>query len=235
MGMRIKKVLGWGFKYWKPKNDPRFTLDSLKHFNSEDFTEDFTNLFLEHINKKIENNNKTETYGYKLLEQQIKEQKLKFDAYDFYDTPSGIDDYKICPIVFTSPIQEDFSRYGDLIDSYEYQTNPIKIPNATYINGQNGKPAWIYPWCSCVHIDTGKRIKGNPYFKFCNGDNKVFSSKEGREFMFEEFNVKSDLEFQRKIVPVLPEELEVFFEITNIFPNPKTKYKLRPMILTYFT
>lgn len=234
MGIRIKKVLGWGFKYWKPENDPRFTSDALERFDSMSL-EEFTNLFLEYLDKKIKNNDKIETYGYKLLKNQIKGLELKFNIRNFYYTPYGVDDYKICPIVFTTPLQNNFLRYGDLIDAYEYDTNPIKTPNVIYINGENGKPAWIYPWCSCVHVDTGKRVKGNPYFEFCNGNDEAFSSKEGREFMLEQYGVKSDLEFQRKIVPILPEELKVFFEITKIFPNPKTKYKLRPMILTYFS
>ncbi len=231
MGIRIHKVLGYGFKYCRFQNDPRFNPWVFDHGHTQ---------HEEHLNQKL-----IEFYEQKRA---TNEDKYEFDDFTDYQYLTGTgwckengpaenltahDFIQSCefdgergagPIIFTSPQNKDWYRYDDIIDYCEADDMDTKVKII-----QDG----IYPLnCSYVDRRTGKRVKnfiGKYRYK------EAYSYSDGITEKFQQdYNVKSFNEYCVNIVPVVPSLIVNFCNVFNVFKNPLTVYRLKPMLLTYW-
>lgn len=247
MGIRVHKVMGYGLLRCKFENDPRFN-SHVFDYNNKVWNGDLRPKLVAYINKRLKKPSKDEYADTdrkiekaailrKGLYENLPDKDIEFHdvvCFNHYDTEG---DGYIGPVVLTIPYQTDWYRYDNSIDYHEEtHTTEGQLDRVQLIRDCEGQSSGIYPWCSSyVHRDTGKRwIGGSTVDRWSL--TKMF--RENREAKFKPDNkmgIDSFIEWQRYIVPKLPPFIELFCDCFKIFKNPKTKYRLRPMIFTYWS
>lgn len=256
MGIRIHKVLGYGFKYCKFDKDPRFN-DWVFNAKSEKFYENKKDEFLEFLKDKKSKFSKEERIisnitmdinwiegtGWFDKEKPVKSLSLSdFIKYNYFETEGK---NPIGPVIFTLPSSKDWNRYDDIIDYVECSIdNKGSFDSVKFYKDDAGQPAEIYPYVGFVNRNTGKRVRfsqsdrwiltdilqkskkvKNPSLKHIDPDLETNFQKEG---------ITNLIEWQRWIVPIIPDLIVNFCEFAKVFKNPLTIYRLKPMIYTYW-
>lgn len=243
MGTRIHKVVGWGFKYTKLANDPRFN-ESLFNSNGENILDKMVELNTprlasKDLRVKMDANSFDMWVNAKGMysdEKPVEHLEIyDFVKYNNYLNPR-IDNRGA--LLITDPANKKWSRYDDIIDYYE--SNGTE-DNVKYILDGAGQPAQLYPYCSFVDRNTGKRPKMKKGISISQGDRWSLTEayfkctkEERKKWNWKVFGVKNILEWQRNIVPEPPYNIRLFCETIKAFKNKKTVYRLKPMIFTYW-
>jgi hypothetical protein len=241
MGTRIHKVIGWGFKYTKLAKDPRFNeslfdgnravLDEMVELNN-------TKLNSKDIRVRMDANSfdmRVKARGMYCNEKPIHHldvcEFVNYNGYLDYEKDNGT-------LLITDPTNKKWSRYDDIIDYYE--SNGTE-DNVKYILDGAGQPAQLYPYCSFVDRNTGKRPKMKKGVSISQSDRWSlteayfeWTKDERKKWNWKVFGVKNILEWQRNIVPEPPYNIRLFCETIKAFKNKKTVYRLKPMIFTYW-
>jgi len=248
MGIRVHKTIGYGFLKSRFGNDPRFNSHV---FNEERLDGDLRPKLLEYIDEKLKTaipNDDTE-FDLKIEKTALEckglwENNTKIPIrlhdvikYNYYNTEG---DNPIGPILFTIPYQKDWYRYDDAIDYQEepqkYVTSDGCVDHAELITDCEGQPAGIYPYCSSYcHRNTGERwVDISTFGRWTL--TRLFKEDPNIKFKIDnKYGIKNFVEWQRHIVPKLPSFISLFCDCFEIFRNPLTKYRLRPMIFTYWS
>lgn len=207
MGIRVHTVLGYGWEKFDfktlPKDDEGDYLPKMAEVATKENIND-SKQFLSRINN---------TGWYE------KDKKITvLNVWDFvkYDAFS-LEKDEPAALVITSPLNEDWSRYDDIIDYYsgDKQENKVKL-----LNLDCGAPKPIYPHDGFVNKNTGERLTGWNYSDMWDGE-KSFKAKTGIGF--------GDL------AAIVPYEIALFCKVAK-FPsdNPLDIYTAKPMIYTYW-
>lgn len=248
MGTRINKTLGWGFKYCRFEKDPRF-----RPAFFEDNEDDYLDRMVEENKKSLNSrdfkkkmdaqsfdcwvNGKGWVSTGKKQDSLSKHDIFQFNSYT--DTSEGT----VGAVIFTDPTHERWHRYDDTIDYYDAPSGEGGAPLDTvkFILDGAGQPAQIYPYCSFVDRNTGKKPKMNKGLTINQGDrwsltNGYFKStkKERATWKWKGLGVNNIIQWQRNIVPEPSYTIRLFCKVTKPFKNPLTIYRLKPMILTYW-
>lgn len=261
MGNRINKKLGYGFKYCKFSKDPRFNdwvFNNSDKFYNYALKNDFIEFLKQKKEKYAQENNGDYDFDLNLtlawLEgvgwfiDQTDEEKHKincltaadFILFNHYDLDKK---NSIGTVIFTDLTSKDWSRYDDIIDYIEANGCESKVK---LITDEVGQSCGIYPYMSYANRKTGKdnkfypverwtltsaflktRTVNNPSLKHINSPEEYTS--------FEEAGVTNLIEWQRDIVPKPPGIIKYFCEFMNVFKNPLTVYRLKPMVYTYWS
>jgi hypothetical protein len=230
MGIRIKKVLGYGFKHCTFKDDPRFNdwvFDCNHDLHENPVNQKLIDFYTEKQDPAKYTSEFDDAYDLQYLAgtgwHTDKGPAKELYTHDFiencafeYERGKGF-------VLFTSPINEDWYRYDDIIDYSDSENMDTKIKKLK---------TGIFPLNSS-YIDrrTGKRVKTiNP---------SIYSMThqyidEISEDFKKEFNVKSLNELCVNIVPLVPSVIVNFCNVFNVFKNPLTVYRLKPMVVTYW-
>jgi hypothetical protein len=243
MGIRINVTIGWGFRYCKYSQDPRF---NPKFF--EDCDKDYLPAMLE-LNENLKMTlpdwrqkdfelwTKGQLYGEG--EPVTKLTSREILSYSYFNTEENEETRKVItgPIVFTSPEHKDWHRYDDIID---YYTWPGMKDSVKMIVDDSNQPSQIYPYCVYVNRKTGTKPEGcgsveRSLTKMYFDDTKEHRKKWKWEKMPRiTCGARSIIEFQRDIVPEPPYIIKLFCQTSNIFKNPLTVYRLKPMVIAYW-
>ena len=225
MGIRVHKVLGYGFKHCKFNKDIRFNEWVFNNNEPENIKE----LLIQEYSrqKNLGNKDFDDCYDLQWLTNTgwFKDFKApqSLNCYDFLKYSQFSSEKGRGPIIFTSPLNKDWYRYDDIIDYYDCdeQKDSVKMlrdgiypRNASYIDRRTGKIVKT-GYCGSLEI-----------YKSCHNylDDDIKTK----------YNVKSYSEFCVNIVPVIPSLIVNFCNIFKVFKNPMTVYRLKPMILTYW-
>lgn len=238
MGNRIHKVIGCGFRYSKLDKDPRFT-DGIF-----DLEGDLRPKLIEYLDK-LKSEDSVEKFDYSMLEQQLKgtgwfkdDTSKPISMYDVLKYSSYGSEQMATPIIITNPMEKDWYRYDDIIDYYEAPTKDGgPIDHVKLIVDDANQSSGIYPYCArYVNRNAGKvceKIHTSIRWTTTNA-----CLEAGIKVPFKAENPMgidgSLIQWQRHIVPQLPPFISIFCDAFNVFKNPMTKYRLRPMILTYW-
>jgi hypothetical protein len=250
MGIRVHKIMGYGFLRSKLDKDPRFkeNVFSPKEgsiLNGDlrqpliDFIEKNSYKTTDVIGEKYDEKNgdyRCELAALKMvgLYSDLKDTPINiYDVvhYNYYDTEKDI---PIGPVVFTIPYNEDWRRYDNTMDWVEETQKFGQLDHVNRIVDSYNQSRAIYPYESYINRNTGERIRCSSLERHLITERlkqgEVIKLKDNNEF-----GLKTLVEWQRYIVPKLPPFIEIFCDCFNIFKNPLTKYRLRPMIYTYWS
>jgi hypothetical protein len=253
MGIRIHKVLGYGFRRTHLRRDPRFnshalpSLDAAAHDARLDG--DLRPKLIAFIEEKAQTAPGDQKWEYRLelnaLKGEDRENKAeKLESISFYDVVvnspfTGEARPPIGPLLFTIPYQ-NWKRYDDIIDYYEDTQQRVRQDGGAedkcvLLTDCEGQPTGIYPYVSYVHRTKGPL--GKNVFTAARWElTRVFRKlgqtqlKSGNPFL-----VDNPVQWQRHIVPEVPLFIRAFCECFEIFKDPKTVQRLRPMLYTYWS
>ena len=246
MGTRIHKVLGYGFPRVKTKNDPRFNPEFFDKLWEEDG--DLKSKLIEWCEKK--NVREGDDFDAKIFHNWLMGTgwykgdgaPKKLYASDFCHTSGYFSEGKYAPIIFGSYKEnKDWYRYDNLIDYYEASGGVNLADKVELITDQCGDVCGIYPNLSYINRNTGKSCK----MQFAKWHMTETLQKIGKHIdkdvafkaeseMCKEFGIKNLNEWRRWIVPAIPSSIRAFCEVMEVFKNPMTVYRLKPMIYTYW-
>ena len=238
MGIRVHKVLGYGFRRVNFNGDPRFNDHALSNWNlarhellmGDKVKERLSNYFM---SKGLE---QEAPWEFQMEVEQLKELKT-LDATDVMRYNPMLIGAKpaIGPLVFTIPYMK-WSRYNDTIDYYESTQDTLDARDRVrIITDCEGAPAGIYPFdAGYVHRRTGERkLTGTTarwmLLKTLRGLSTQALKPDN------EFGVQTLIEFQRHLVPEVPTFIRAFCDCFQIFKQPHTVNYLRPMLFTYWS
>lgn len=262
MGIRINKVLGYGFKHCKFDKDPRF---NEWVFNDQDiwnedkrtefiyFLKEKQSKFLKEKQSKLSSDDFFDiAWDLAWLEKKecfadgdTLERLLLYDfiKYNYYDMEK---ENPIGPIIFTMPNYKSWNRYDDIIDYIECGIdNRGAVDSVKFYLDDAGQSTGIYPHTSFVNRNTGKRVKFTPSdrriltgilleLKKANNPHLIHKNSPKEKSEFEKAGVENLIQWQRWVVPEVPSLIVNFCEFMDIFKNPLTVYRLRPMIYTFW-
>lgn len=228
MGVRIHKILGWGLRYTKYTDDPRL---------NEEVLGGDVQISKKEILEYIDSKDSIWKGSSKLFEHELKE-----DLYDLYDFLHFGPEYTHRPFLIFSLRGSDHYRYDDIIDYYDVTPEEYRVK---MIVDDANQVAGIYPYYNYINRHTGQSIERvypsqrwmltNAYMRLLKDDPKNISkidSSIGEEFG--KFGIHSLIDYQRNIgVEVCP-ILDALIELSGIFKDPKLKYRLKPMLVTYW-
>jgi hypothetical protein len=246
MGIRIKVILGWGFRRCRYQQDPRFNPEIFGDCDKDylpamfELNEKLRSTLPDWRQKDFELWTKGKLYGDgKPIKELTSGDFLSYCTYNTDENEEG----KIStgPIVFTSPEHKDWYRYDDVID---YYTFPPMTDSVKMIVDEVGQPAQVYPYCAFVNRKTGSRpleskaidqttrwLVTKTYFESPEESRRDWKWEEKSEYVG---GAKSIIEWQRDIVPEPPYIIRLFCEAANVFKNPLTVYRLKPMVVSYW-
>ena len=228
MGIRIHKVLGYGFRRTHLRRDPRFnshalpSLDAAAHDARLDG--DLRPKLIAFIEEKAQTAPGDQKWEYRLELNALKGEDRKNKA------------EKLESISF----YENWKRYDDIIDYYEDTQQRVRQDGGAedkcvLLTDCEGQPTGIYPYVSYVHRTKGPL--GKNVFTAARWElTRVFRKlgqtqlKPGNPFL-----VDNPVQWQRHIVPEVPLFIRAFCECFEIFKDPKTVQRLRPMLYTYWS
>jgi hypothetical protein len=246
MGIRIHKVLGYGFLRCKFEKDPRFNDHVFNYKHPEYIEGDIRPRLIKYLEEKVKSPDEgRDNFEYKLELSALKRigmyDNLKDESISLTDVIrcNDMESTGIGPVIFTIPYNKDWHRYDDIIDYVEETQKPVNqegcLDNVQLITDCEGQPSGIYPYnVGFINRNTGKQIidtAGNRWFLTRTlREQGVKELKKDNKWGF-----KTLVEWQRHVVPKLPYFIDFFCDCFNIFKDPKTKYRLRPMIFTYWS
>jgi hypothetical protein len=242
MGIRINTVLGWGFKYCRYHQDPRFNSEIFSESSKEDFLPEMIKANeskKKGIDAKFRKNEFTDWIEGKSWHKGKKIESLtKYDfmQYSYFNTEEDEKGkVKIGSIVFTDPVMKNWKRHDDTIDYYT-ALRGRKDSVISIVDGAN-QPCQIYPYASYVHRKTGKVLNNinrygmtELYFECDSSDRKKFKW----DIIGGKNGTKTLIEWQRDIVPEPTYNIRLFCEAAKVFKDPMTVYRLKPMVITYW-
>lgn len=255
MGIRINTVLGYGFKYCKGSKDPRFNPwvfgNKAKHPTLGDIWDDISDLrplLIKQVKAKIKaieprtNDNWGEINDLEMVLFQLKQDKKKkpIGVYDLISLSGYSSEMDCHPIVFTDPTQSDWSRHDNIID---YYTVPSEmdggIKDSVQMLTHSNLPRPIYPWDSYVNRLTGKRVRmeGGLDLRAAVIEHWIeLGCKDRKKFkdLLKGIGVKTMLSYQRDVVPFIPNIITEACELLQVFKDPLTVYRLKPMVYHYW-
>lgn len=246
MGIRIHTAMGWGLKKTKGSKDPRFTPEFLKMWDDEvDLRPLLKKRCEELISVDTTNDDEADinkSYAQMFLQRlSVNENHLGVRNMVRYcsEMDSG-------PMVFVPfPYIDTWFRYDDAIDYYDsLAKNKVKM-----LVDDAGFPISIWPYYGHVNRKTGRPFRGKnarmyiearqmiPLIEKSGKKVKTLSdliSERGVKELKEEYGIDSLDALVNDLVPEIPFELKLFFEVTHAFKDPLTMYELRPMIYKYW-
>jgi hypothetical protein len=250
MGIRINTVMGWGFRYSKGLEDPRI---SRSFRNSGLRSENFLCKYKKALEKIASKSIDDADYNPDIMDAKLLIDRLDGRAYgkeiprttsltvdDFIHYTGFLGEYlKASPMVFI-PIEhtDDWFRHDDIIDYYDNGSeDSVKM-----IVDDGGYPCPIFPYARYINRKTGNSFSGTYASAFLDMRRYEKISSIPLEKMVSETATKelSNLgistmdELRRDIVPMIPISLRIFFETFNVFENPLTMYRLRPIIYKFW-
>jgi hypothetical protein len=235
MGIRINKILGYGFldlktekvdEYTTIANDPRFNPDGWFCAGWREREEKWTTEgYLKHCEEVI--NASPEKINHFELQFLIRDDFKSNQFSDIhhmvsYDNEGGKPDV----IVFTPFNNKDWCRRDDMIDYYEFgMRNDDLTPSALFVD----RP--LYPYDNYINNETGE-----------------IADKMVREWIYQfrnsnDINVKNmaldalgcELHWTEKWGCSIPESVVEFCRYTNMFVEDKTIFSMIPIIYTYWS
>jgi len=230
MGNRVHQVIGYGFKHVKHLKDPRF---NTKFWEDDFLEEECYERLLAHTKKKVEAQGKKRSIDTFLflswLEGKEKNPPKNLTVSDFIASSGYATEMEISPIVFGCFKQDkDWYRYDDIIDYYTAEREDgCPKDTAKYITNDYGEFSGIYPHLSFCNRINGKVLNITPM-------DKSIAGKYGDKELFKTNSIANQVQWQRNIVPKVPAAIEIFCECLEVFKNPTTVYRLKPMIYTFW-
>ncbi len=164
--------------------------------------------------------------------------------YDIICTSGYASESAIHPIVFTHPVQHDWRRHDDIIDYYagpdRNDGGIIDHVKMVTSSDRNKLPRPLYPWDSYVNRRTGARVKGT----WSGGSDRSmlidmwrengYKTKKKWKEVLDSCGVPTMLALQRDIVPYIPRMIVETCAMLDVFKDPLTVYRLKPMIYRYW-
>lgn len=251
MGIRIHKVLGYGFRKVRFNRDPRFnshalcTLDHGAHEERFGREKDLRPQLIAFLAKRAQELPEEERWKYRFEIASLQGKPGQDPG------PLNYADVIICnphntegkipigTLLFTIPYAK-WSHYDDVIDYYEEAQRTVRadggpIDRCTVLTDCEGQPCGIYPYDSgYVHRTHGELPK--QLFTTARWTLTRVLRSQGSKLLKagNDFGVKTLVEWQRHIVPEVPLFIRAFCECFEIFKNPKTLLRLRPMLHVYW-
>jgi len=226
MGIRINKVLGWGFKYCDFERDPRFRKEFWDSRNLYD--RDIKTELINEANRLGEELNYFERDWFNKKEYISIGDFLFFGHYE-REIP------KPTALVFSSEYYKEWYRHDNCLDYYE---TPSMNEKVKFIRDQANQSCCVYPYYGFVNRKTGERFKVEQSDRWSLTEWYLKMGKDQRlKFEQKVFKKKgvSFIEWQRDIVPQIPLLLRCFLKIAKPFKDDIIMYRLRPMISTYWS
>lgn len=218
MGRRIHVVLGYGFKYSKIQEDPRFRKDLFKKdFYERSYKKDLIDFFIKR-NDILD----------RLYIEEIEKCESELTACDFCKYDFEVE--RTSPFVVTDPTQSDWNRYDDIIDYYTYSN----VTEVKLIKDSNGMSYGIYPYLTYVDRRSGERLSLTAVERRILGNYALFPKDFDWKYEKDGFKINSVLEAQRIIVPELSPVISAFIDLAKPFVQERNKYYLRPMVFSYW-
>lgn len=250
MGRRIHKVLGYGFRKVRFDKDPRLsphalhTLDRAAHEERFGRGKDLRPQLVAFLEKKAPELTEGEQWEHRFEVESLRVKKgqnpgpLNYNDVVIYNPQDTAGKLPIGPLLFTVPYAK-WSHNDDAIDYYEETQRTVRadggVPDrCAIITDCEGQPCGIYPYDSCyVHRANGKLPR--PLFTAARWSlTRALRSQGSKLKPGNEFGVKTLVDWQRHIVPEAPLFIRAFCECFEIFKAPKTIWRLRPMLYTYW-
>lgn len=231
MGIRINKILGWGLRYTKGYNDPRL---NTKLYDDVDLT-----ITKEQILNYIDSNDRIWNNRSKFFEHELT--RDNYDVYDFVHFESTEGDV-LHPFLILSLRGTEHYRYDDVIDYYDSDPQSTKVKmivdDANQVSG-------IYPYFSFVNKKTGQPIpKVYPSQRWSITNCLLMVLKEHPEKIddineiiskeYGEFGIYTLIDWQRNIGVEISPVLNALIELSGIFKDPTLKYRLKPMLVSFW-
>jgi len=230
MGIRIHKILGWGLKYTKGYNDPRL---NKKIFGGEGINEDIQiskSEILEYIDSKEKGMSN------------LFEDELKRGSYGIYDFVRFGPECSKRPFVIFCLRDSNWYRHDDTIDYYD--ADPMQTKVKLIVDDSN-QVTGIYPYYGYINRLTGQPIPSLYPAKRWTTTNTILGdikkdpenlSKANKNIdkLFGEYGVHSFVDWQRNISVKLSPVIEAMIDLSGIFVDPKLKFRLKPMLVTYW-
>jgi len=229
MGVRIHKVLGYGFRRAKLDRDPRFnphairSLDQAAHEGKFGNGKELRPQMIAFLEEKAKAAPPDRQWEYQLEIRSLQDQEgekakpLTYHDVVIYNPFTAEAKPPIGPLLFTIPYQNWF-RYDDIIDYHEDSQSRVREDGGpedkcSFIGDCEGQPAGIYPYCNYVHRANGaldRRLFTASRWELTRvlrqaGQTKL---KPGNEF-----GVKTLVEWQRHIVPEVPLFIRAFLRV----------------------
>ncbi len=239
MGIRVSKRIGWGLCDLQTDEDGKI-IDS--RINKEGYIFD-----------KYDERYSIEGY-FQLLEkvyQDSKEDQKKFDIIldysmmdemkkskvQLYDCIRHNSEFGLANILhFVPPIHVGrWTRHDDQIDYYEETINHEQHPRFQLLNRT------IYPYDHYIDIESLDKDGFPTKIHFWNRlqmfqtifEKDVINNNEIKK-LEEVFGFATREEFERRIIPAIPNGLILFLKYAKIFTDDKFIFDLRPMIYVYW-
>jgi hypothetical protein len=153
--------------------------------------------------------------------------------YDFikYDPEFG----SKTTIIFTIPWYDEWDRYDDIIDYYEYKGKDLE-PITEVLT----RP--IYPHDFYIDNRNGNRIKFDDFDTFRFMESLIVKEPEAKD-KYEKIildhvktmGFKTWEEAKKHIAPGIPFDIRLMCEYLGVFKNINDVYTLKPMIYTYWS
>lgn len=242
MGIRINKVIGYGFDDLTIKQD-QYDLSLDKRFNPEGYfctsyedREEKWSLEELQIQLQIMSNDRNDTnwINYLLLGGSIKDQKFDFDNLFIFDPEFGIP--SVC--LFIPPGNYDSWReYDRMVDYYEECAKEEgSISRVVHVDRA------LYPYESWVDLRTDPPTRLDDkqwgWFSLAKWNSDHLNEQDRQNLQLtaaKELNFDSYEDMNKLITPIIPPELVVVLRYLKVFNNPKDIHTLKPMIYTYWS
>lgn len=240
MGIRVNKRMGWGLADLQTDKDgeiidPRINKEGyLFDPDEENFSiEEYFNLLEEYYEKNKDDilRNPEIILDYFAIDDMKKEKIQLYDCIG-HDSEFGIPNV----LHFVPPVYvKDWTRYNDSIDYYEESINHEQHSRFQLLN----RP--IYPYEHYIDIDSLNE-EGYPtrihFWDRLRVAEAIFNNlpitEVKKEKMEEIFGFSTKEEYDRRIIPAIPNGLIAFIKYTKIFTDDKFIFDLRPMIYVYW-
>lgn len=232
MGIRIHKVLGYGFndlrttepdKYGiRRVDDSRFNPNGWWHAKWDDKEEIWTTEgFKAHCQQIVDDtDDKYGPLGLMLMEGLQGNHFRDIHSTIAYDYEGG--DPEV--VVFMPFTNSNWKRFDDVIDYYDHEVKPsVKLLDV---------PIW--PYSGYIDRETGERVDRDTEHWIYLYRNAPETSREDEIRSLALKGLGCEKHWMEKYNVSIPEELIEFFRYTKMFADEKAIWSLRPMIYTYW-
>lgn len=219
MGIRVRKVMGWGLTDIKTRNekiaDSRF---NKKGYLFEDYEFDFNELEL--IEKLKEEKGEKTDLDFSFARKALEEKKSFIHEIVFQNGKT------IC----FSTLWNKSNRYDDSIDYHEENALAEANKDYSYKDKVLLLNSGIYPFLSYMDSRTGKKLDD---FSF-HAKRLINSGQLVDDETLKVLGFKDTEECKKYMHPEIPGSLVCCLEYLKIFKDRNTIFQLRPMIFTFW-